>query len=225
MVTRREMLGATAAAIAGSAAGCSAVPFLGSDPIEFEASRATVPGPVRDDTGYEEHDVSESVVERTFEAGGETQDVVVTNWQAEYDRAVDLSEVGLPVEERARAAIFTVLSTPQVSVLDRNFNPVGGMDSAELAEMVQDRYDGVEDVERVGEDGALVAGQETTAGEFLTQAELAEAGVTVELILHVTEAVEVGEDFFVTVGGYPRRVQEAEEDNVFTMMEAVDHQG
>jgi hypothetical protein len=225
MVTRREMLGVTAAAITGSAAGCSAVPFLGDDPIEFEASRAAIPGSVRDDTGYEEHDVSESVVERTFEAGGETQDIVVTNWQAEYDRAVDPSEAGLPIEERVRAAIFTVLSTPQVSVLGRSFNPVGDRDSAELAEMVQDRYDGVEDVEQVGEDPALVAGRETTAGEFLTQAELTEAGVTVELTLHITEAVEVGEDFLVTVGSYPRRVQDAEEDNVFTMMESVEHQG
>ncbi|PSQ32378.1 hypothetical protein BRD09_03860 [Halobacteriales archaeon SW_10_68_16] len=228
MVTRRELLGATAAGVTVGAAGCSAIPFLGNEPLEFEATRATVPASTREETGYEEKEVAQDVIERTFEVAGQSQDVVVTNWQAECDKAIDvgdLVEQDLPTDESARAAIFTVLSTPQVSVLGRSFNPVEDMDSRELAQQVQDNYDGMEDIEQVGEDGALVAGQETTAGEFSTEAQLAETDRTVELAMHITEAVEVGEDFVVAVGAYPRPVREVERDNVFAMMEAVEHEG
>ncbi len=225
MFVRRNFIRVMAASLAAGTAGCSSVPFLGSDQIAFEATRATVSGSARDDTGYQETDVREDVIERTFEAGDQTQDVVVTNWQAEYDKAVDLSEIGVLDGPRARAAVFTALSTPQVSVLERSFNPVGDMSSRALAERVQDRYDGVSGVEQVGEDDTLVAGQETTAGEFRTEAELSEVGASVELALHITEPVKSGDDFLVTVGGYPRRLRATERDSVFRMMEAVDHGG
>jgi len=222
---RRDFLGATAVAVVGSTAGCSALPFVGDDPIEFEASRATVPGSVRDETGYEEHEVVSNVIERTYEVGGQTQNVLVTNWQAKYDKAIEPGGENLPVEERIRAAVFTVLSTPQVSVLGQSFNPVEDMSTRELAEMVGDRFDSIDNLEQVGESAALVAGQETTAGDFTADAELADTDFTVELNLHITEAVEAGDDFLVTVGAYPRRVRDIEEDNVFTMMESVDHEG
>lgn len=226
MPTRRGLLAATGAAIAGGAAGClDAIPFLGDEPIEFEATPASVPDSALDATGYEAHTTEEVVVERTFEAGGQRQDVVVTNWQAEYDKAVDLGEVGLPVDRRLRAAVFTALTTPQVNVLGRTFNPVADMDSEELAEMVQDRYEGIEDLEQVGEEQATVGGQSTTVGEFEAQAELVEAGVTVDLALHVAEAVESGDDLLVAVGAYPRPLGRREEEHVFTLMEAVEHDG
>lgn len=225
MFTRRDILGGATVALAASTAGCSAIPFLGNEPLEFEATQTTVPASVREDTGYDEQGVTENSIERTVEVGGQSQDVVVTNWQAEYDKAIEVSEVAdVPVEQSTRAAIFTVLSTPQVSVLGRSFNPIEDMDSRELADRVGDNFDSVENLEQVGEDGAMVAGQETTAGEFSADAQLSEAPVDIELALHITEAVEVGEDFVVTVGAYPRKVQEVERENVFAMMEAVQQQ-
>lgn len=225
MFTRRDIVGATTVALVGSMAGCSAIPFLGNEPLEFEATRTVVPASAREDTGYEEQGVTENVIERTFEVAEQTQEVIVTNLQAEYDKAIDVSALtDAPVDQRTRAAIFTVLSTPQVSVLGRSFNPIEDMDSRELADRVQDNFESVENIEQVGEEGALVAGQETTAGEFSADASLSEAPVDVELALHITEAVEVGEDFVVTVGAYPRKVQETERENVFSMMEAVEQQ-
>lgn len=225
MVTRRQLLGGAGATIAAASAGCSAIPFLGNEPLEFEATQTTVPASAREDTGYDEQGVTENVVERTFEVGGQTQEVIVTNWQAQYDKAIDVSEVAdVPTEQSARAATFTVLSTPQVSVLGRSFNPIADMDSRELAGRVEGDFENLENLEQVGEESALVAGQETTAGEFSADAQLSEAPVDVELALHITEAAEVGEDFVVTVGAYPRKVQEVERDNVFSMMEAVEQQ-
>lgn len=224
MVSRRAVLGATSLVMATSTAGClQQLPFIGSEPIEFEATPASVPAATLEATGYEESSVDDVVIERSFEVGGQRQDVVVTNWQAEYDKAVDFSTTGLPVEDEARAAVFTALTTPQVNVLGREFNPVAEMDSAELASMIQDRYDGIDSVEQVGEQEHTVAGESTTVGEFETDAELVGNEVTITLTLHIAEAVEVGEDLLVAIGGYPRLLQATERENIFLLMDAVDH--
>ena len=224
MFTRRSVLGTTTAVAATAVAGCSRAPFVDSDPLEFRASRATVPASARENPGYEERVVSESTRQQTVQVGDQSRDIVVTNWRAEYDRAVDLSRV--PVDgDGPRAAVFVAFSTPQVSVLGRTFNPVGDIEAPDLAGTVQGRYEGLDGTEQVGEGEVVVAGQETTAGEFRAEAALAETGTTVEIALHVTEAVAVNDDFVVTVSSYPRQLQTVEREPAFAMMAAVDHEG
>ncbi len=223
MVSRRAVLGATGVMMAGSTAGClQQLPFVGGEPIEFEATPASVPAGTLDETGYEEAGVDDVVIERTFEVGGQSQDVIVTNWQAEYDKAVDFGAADLPVDEEQRAAVFTALTTPKVEVLGREFNPVAEMSSAELASMIQDRYDGIDDLQQVGEQDQSVAGESTTVGEFETEAELVESGIALTLSLHIAEAVEAGDDLLVAIGGYPRPLQAEERENIFALMAAVE---
>ncbi len=224
--TRRSLLAIGAGAVAASTAGCTdRLPFLGDEPLEFSADPASVPESVLDETGYDEHEIEEVVIEETFEAAGQTQDVIVTNWQAEYDKAIDLGELPLSSDERVRAAVVTALTTPQVSVLGRTFNPVSDTEGEELAEMVQDQYEGLEELEQVGEESVPVAGESTTVGEFEGQATLAEEGTSIDLTLHIAEAVESGDDFIVGVGGYPTRLRDRERSHVFSMLEAVEHDG
>jgi hypothetical protein len=214
------MLGATTLALAGSTAGClDAVPFLGNSPLEFAATPASVSEGTLRNNGYREYRVKEVVIERTLEAAGQSQEVVVTNQQSEYDRGVTLG----PTDERVRAAVFTVLATPQVTVLGRSFNPVADMSTAELAGMVQGRFEGLGNPRRVDEATATLAGRETTVTEFESEAELAEAGVTTDISMHVSEAVESGEDLLVAVAVYPRALGVGERDRVFALMGAVDH--
>lgn len=220
-LSRRAVLGGSGVALAGSTAGCLDVIF--GEELEFEATTATVPESTLGETGYEENAVESTVIERTFEAGGSSQDVVVTNWQAAYDKAVELGIGSEAVEGEARAATFTALSTPQVSILGRTFNPIADMSPGELAEMVQDRYEGVGEIERVGEDTATIRGESTTVAAFESEAELGESGVTVDIVLHVSEAVQSDDDLIVAVGGYPKQLADQERGNVFTMMEAIEH--
>jgi hypothetical protein len=110
-------------------------------------------------------------------------------------------------------------------VLGQSFNPVAEMSSADLATRVQDRFENIQNMEQVGEETTQVAGSSTTVGEFEADAELAETGATINLTLHVAEAVEIGEDLLVAVGGYPTELASQERDNVFTLMDAVDHPG
>jgi len=222
--TRRALLATGATVATASIAGCTdRIPFIGDDPIEFSATSASVPQSVLDETGYEEHEREDVVIEETFEAGGQTQDVVVTNWQTEYDKAIDLGELPVSADEELRAAVFTVLTTPQVDVLGRTFNPVADMDSEELAEMVQDQYGDFGELEQVGEDSAVVAGESTTVGEFEGEATLAGEESAVELRLHIAEPVESGDDFIIGVGGYPSQLRDQERSDVFSMLEGIEH--
>jgi len=215
----------TAAAAAGTVGCLDAVPFLGSDPMAFSAAPSTVPAAVREAAGYEETNRSELEIERTVEAAGQTQQVVVTNQLVEYGKGVDFGPLDLPIAGRVQAAIVTALTTPQVDVLGRTFNPVADMSAADLAAMVQSRYEGLDDVEQVGEETATVAGSPTTVGEFETRAQLVGPGVGVDLTLHISQAVAVGSDLVVAVGGYPSLARRRERDDVFSMFDGIEHQG
>jgi hypothetical protein len=226
MVSRREALAAFGTAALGSTAGClDGVPFLGGDALEFEAAPCTIPQSVLESTGYRETDRRDMTVERTFEAAGQSQDVVVTNRLVEYDKGLDVGAVNVPASGEYRAAVLTTLTTPQVDVLGRTFNPVAEMESAELAGLVQDSYQGIDNLQQTGERTAPVAGESTTVGTFEAEADLVDAGVTVELTLHVGEAVEAGDDLIVAVGGYPTLLADEERQPVFTMFEAIEYQG
>lgn len=223
-IARRTMLGTVGAIGVTGLAGClDAIPFIGDDPIEFSSEPVSVSAASLDETGYEEQESGEMTIERTYEVAGQTQDVVVTNWQAEYDKSIDADAFGLPIGGEYRGAVFTALSTPQVSVLDRTFNPVGEMESEELAEMVQDRYDGMDDLSPDGEETVTILGETTTVGEFITEASVVDDNAQVEIRLHIAEAVEAGDDFVVGIGGYPTALEDEERPNVMTLLESIEH--
>lgn len=224
MQPRRTFVTLVGTGMVGSLAGCTdRIPFIGDDATEFSAEPASVTEAARDETGYEEHQIEAVEIERTYEVSEQTHAVIVTNWQAEYDKAVDFGATGLPVDDRIQGAIFTVLATPQVRLLGRTFNPVADMDSTALAAMVQDRYEGIGELEHVGESGVTVTGESTTMGEFEGTADLVDAGVTVDLTLHITAAVESGDDFLVCIGGYPTALRDEEYDNIGIMVDGIEH--
>lgn len=209
---RRELLTGTGLALGTAVAGCSTV--LGD--LTFVADTARVAESVSDDTGYELAETTTRTVERTIEVAGQSRDVEVTNELAEYEKQVDLGPLG----ER-RAAIFTVLSTPQISVLGQTFNPVGEMSVAELADRIQSQYDGIYDLERDGEGSVTILGTETTQTRFSGEVEVA-AGRRIDAFVHLSEPVADGDDFVVAVGAYPQRLPD-EERNILRMMSGIRH--
>jgi len=216
---RRRFLAASGTTLAGSLAGCVGF-ILGNDALEVSASKATVSQSARDDTGYEENTVEKVEIERTFEAGGQERTVVATNWQAEYDRSVNVE--GFDSFEGAK---FIAFSTPQVEIANKTFNPVGDKEHQELVTLVQDSYEGLESVTGVGEYTASILGSQVTVGEYEGEATFAGTGQTVDLALHVTNPVEHGEDFVVCVGAYPNYppLTDGEADNVETLFGGVEH--
>lgn len=199
--TRRRLIAGTGTAGLVGLAGCAGIDtgfITGDDAAEFAATPATVADATLEETEYELNQLTEEVITREFEAGGQTRDVEVTNHQAEYDRSVEI------LGTRYQAAVFTVLSTPQVTVLGRTFNPVGDMDRDDLAEMIQERYDQIENVELESEYSMTLLGRETSIGQYSADGRLADTDVTVDLAMHISDPIEVGDDFVIGLGAYPK---------------------
>lgn len=214
--TRRQLIVAGGLTAMSGLAGCTAIDFVrGEEPTEFAAEPATVADAALAGTGYELHETDEIGHTETFEAAGQRREVHVTTRLAEYDRGVDLFGT------RFQAAVFTAISTPQVRVLGRTFNPIGEMTSEELAEAVQDRYEDVHDIEQRSEYTTAVLGEEVRIVQYDAEAELAEGGPTVDVTLHVSDPVEAGDDIVVGFAAYPRIVGDG--DDVRTLFNNVEH--
>lgn len=214
MVNRRNFLAVGALGGAATLSGCLGF-ITGSEPAEFSASPARVPDATLNDTGYALDEVDDIVIEEEFEAVGMSREVIVTNYNASYQKTVDVGPIG-----QHEAAVFTALTTPKAEVLGREFNPVAEMSSQELAELVQDHYDGFDELEHVEDDSTTVNDQETTVSTFRTEATLSEVNQDVEIYVMVTEAVDLDDDLVVTIGAYPQLIDE--EANVRQMMATVE---
>jgi hypothetical protein len=196
--TRRVFLAGAGAGLAATVAGCSAE--LTSDGVAVAATEKPLAPAVQRDTGYTHHRTREAVVTREFGRFGVSRSVEATNVVAEYDRAVELGVL----DTRLQAAVFSTLSTPQVDVLGRSFNPVAEMTPRELAETIQQRYERIDALTEDAGFEATVAGESTPVTRFVADARLLETGTTIEVYLHVSAAVALGADLLVTVAVHPR---------------------
>jgi hypothetical protein len=209
-VSRRRYL--VAAGSVGLLAGC--LDLIRGETLEFAASPSRVGQGTLDGTGYELDSQDEMEIERTFEAAGQSRDVLVRNVVTEYSKSIDMGPLG-----EAQGALFTSLTTPQVNILNREFNPVADMSAEDLAGMVQQQYDGIGNLRNEGETEISIRGETTTQTKF--RADAAFDGSPVKTFLHVSEPVEMGDDFVVTVAAYPE-LTPREEENVLAMMEGVE---
>jgi hypothetical protein len=214
---RRGFLRATGTAGAvgiAATSGCLGV-LTGSEPARFTAGVARVPAETRSETGFETFRVETVTSEREFSAGGQTRSVVADNTLAEYDRAVEIPNVG-----RYRAALYATFTTPAVEVLGQTFNPVADASSTEIARQALARVESLESPERTGETTLPFLDGETTVGLFETDATLVD-GVELSIDLLVTEPTRVGPDFVVGVGAYPTLLPQT--DAIETLLAATTH--
>ncbi|SIS07078.1 DUF6517 family protein [Natronorubrum thiooxidans] len=181
---------------------------------EHESSPAGVDASVRSETGYDQTGIEPIVVEEDVGVSSLSETVVVTNALTEHEKAIDIEPLG-----RHRSAVFMVLTTPQIGVAGRNFNPVEEMDADELVDLVEDSYDDISNITREEDAEITILEQTTTRSRFSADATF--SGHPLEVDLHVSEAVEAGDDLLVTIGVYPQRVRSMEEDNIIDLMEGV----
>ncbi|MDX1744946.1 MAG: DUF6517 family protein, partial [Halobacteriales archaeon] len=201
-MNRRQALLSLGSGALTLSAGCLGV-LTGTEPLTFEAGRATVSPATLGETGYEEDDVTSETVTRSFSAAGQSREVEVTNRIATYDRSIDFGPLGTQ-----EIAVFAVLSTPQVRVLDRTFNPVGEMSNRELLQELQARYDGLTIGASVGTSSASVLGEAVEIEQF--QATATYQGQEIDLFVHITTVAHEG-DYVVPVAVYPRQLPDEEQ--------------
>lgn len=189
-------------------AGCTDLVTDGQ--ARFEAQQAVVSEDAQSETGYEEVGIEEQVVEEELPAD---RRVTVVNVMAEYSRSVDL-----PFDAGGELARFTVLATPKVTIAGQQMNPVEDMDDEELAEMMQEEYDDIDNVERIDERTTPVLDADADVSVF--QAEAQTEGESIDVNLHITQ-IESGDDFVICVGVHPQDIDE--ESEIDTLLGGIEH--
>lgn len=206
---RRTLLAGTGAVGIAGLSGC-----LGGVTEHRASTPYGVPDGARSDAGYELRSVEALEIEEPVELGPIEETVVATNYVVQYEKTVDLGPLG-----EQRGGVFVTLSTPRISVLGQEFNPVAEMDTDQLIGLVQNNYESIDDVEH-DEDAELdVLGGTVTRSRYVGTAQF--DGTEVEVDLHVTEAIETEEDLVVAVAVYPRQLRDREQEHALGMMGGV----
>lgn len=218
---RRTFVAATTTGAVGAIAGC--LGDLLDDVTTFEASPIRTTPDAADEAGYTYEGTDERVEEREF--AGES--VEATNYVSQYTRTIDLPIDPLGAEPEAGA--FALVSTPQVSVADQQFNPVGEMDTAELAEYVQEQYDGLAIDRDVG--GRAIGADDIDGLETGVSFDTYEGTATLLGEIDLDVFVDVaqpdhGDDHLVIVAVYPDDEAvpiDSERDRIDTMVRGIEH--
>ncbi|RLM59713.1 hypothetical protein DVK02_02975 [Halobellus sp. Atlit-31R] len=213
MLPNRRALAVVAVALVLSTSGCLGF-VTGEEALTFAAEPAAVADAAVEEAGYESNGTREVTINRTFEVAGQERRVVATNQITSYEKSLDLGLLG-----ETRLGVFTVVSTPAVEVAGQTLNPIGQFSNERLVEFVQQRYSGLSDVRQVSERNVTIQGTETTVTKFAGTATV--QGQEIDVFVHVTKYRD-GDDFVLAIGVYPQQL-DGEEENVLSMMRALEH--
>ena len=207
---RRELIGGIGGAALVGLSGC-----LGAVGLDYhEAMPGGVAPDTREETGYEQTDVEKIALKESADLFVTEAEVEAVNYLTEHEKTISFG----PLIEQP-AAVFFVLTTPQISILGQELNPVEDMSSQELIELVEDNYDDIGNVRQDGDGSVTILDQETTQTRFLADANF--DGHETEVYIHVSESIQTEDSHLVTIGVHPRDLRAQEEDNVLALMEAV----
>lgn len=217
MVGRRTLV-AVSLAVAVLLSGCAAT----QESFSFSASPGTFSDSAVEEAGYDEIGTEELVINRTVTAAGSERQVTVTNYASTYLRNVTLAG-----QERtlAGAAVFT---TPSISIVGNEFNPIADESNRELVQRATNRVEGqldgqrIQDVEFVENRTMTVLGTETTVGVF--SATTTVQGSEIELRILVTKVKHEG-DFVLVAAAYPQALASDERPRAETLFANVEHEG
>ncbi|RQG97751.1 DUF6517 family protein [Natrarchaeobius chitinivorans] len=211
-ISRRSVLAAGATGTLALTAGC--LDFVtGDGPLEFAAERVTPSASALEETGYEEDDSTQEVIEETIDVGVE-RDVRASLWVSTYTKSRTIEGV-----ER-EANNFVAVSIPGMEVLGRSFNPLADMSNEELLEEFLGEANGdVEDIDHEESFTLDVLGSGREVDRFTGQTQ--EAGEVIEVSLTLTSFLH-DDDLIVLLGTHPEVLAE-EAANVEVLMESAEH--
>ncbi|MEY7849922.1 DUF6517 family protein [Natrarchaeobius sp. A-rgal3] len=215
---RRLFVATVATCCLGATAGCLEETL--EEISTFSASPAVVSQESTAETGYEYQGTREVVREHDVARGF----VQTKNYVSTYRRTI---EVPLDIfdQDETEAGIFAVLTTPQVSIGDEQFNPIGELTPGQIVGRVQNQYEELEiDPESTARRSLEMLGGTTTVETF--EGEAAFQGIDdVDVIVDISQPDRDG-DHFVITGAFPDVPildVDAETDRVDTMIEGIEH--
>lgn len=212
--------GVVALAVVVAALVLVPAPVLGlavSDSATFQAQPAAPPADAVSERGYEQGQSERIVVERDLEAAGQSKTVAVNNELRTYRKTVAVQD------REFDGAVLATVSTPNVEIGPRSFNPVADMSHADLLSRFSSELDGsygdLDDLEKVDEHQVPVLGTPTNVSQFETSVTV--EGQDVSVYVYVA-TVESEGDVVVLVGGHPAPFAQ-ERVHLFELFDAVEH--
>lgn len=209
---RRVLLAGTAAASIVGVSGC--LSGVLNTVTSLESTPAGVSQSALDAAGYEAIGIEEIVTEETVEVAGQSETIAVTSYLSNYEK-----QIGIEGVSEQATATFAVLSTPKLEIAGRTMNPVGEMSGKEVVELIGDSYESIDGIEHDSDETVSILDQSTTKSRFVAEASF--RGLPLELDIHVTEAVDRGDDLLVAIGVYPQQFRMAEAANVRDLAESI----
>lgn len=206
----RRIIAVVAVAALVTLSGCGFL--LGNEALSFDAKPVAVEDSAQSETGYDEIRRTALGVERSFTVAGQTRNVSVTNYLAEYGRT---SEILFSDQQVARV---TVLSSPKVQVLGESFNPLGELSDRELAQRFQQQYGSLNNLQFQSNRTTTILGSERTVSKFTAQAQM--QGTSVDVNVHISKFQD-GKDYIVAVAVHPQQIDE--QSNVDAMFGGIVH--
>lgn len=214
MMGRRKLLATMGIAV--GLAGCSA----DQDEFMFSSEPGSFASSAVDEAGYEELDQREIEENREVEVGGSTRDVTVTNYAQPYRR-----DVSVGGEERtlAAAAVFT---TPSISFVGQQYNPIADESPRELIDRARGRIEEqidsgeLRDISKESERSLTTLDTDTTVAVFEAVTEL--DGGPITLRIHITKLKHEG-DFVLLAGGFPKQLSSEERPRLERLFTNVEH--
>lgn len=176
-------------------AGCLGV-LTGSEPFVATASEVAVSDAALSDTDFEAGETRTAWLNETVEAAGQERDVRIRNYVATYQLPFSVGTDG-----SVQFGLFSVFSTPKVSVAGQGLNPIGRMPHRQLVEQVAGESGEVRDVQEEGTRELTVLGSTAEVTRFSAIAQ--RSGQEFPVYIEVTR-VEDGEDYVIGVGVYPQ---------------------
>ncbi|MDZ7747337.1 MAG: DUF6517 family protein [Halobacteriales archaeon] len=206
----RRIIAVVAVAALVTLSGCGFL--LGNQALTFNASPVAVDDSTQSQTGYDEIRRTSLGVERSFQVAGQTRNVSVTNYLAEYGRT---AETLFSDQQIARV---TVLSSPKVDVLGQSFNPLDNLSDRQLAQRFQEQYGSLNDLQFQSNRTTSILGSERTVSKFTAQAQM--EGTSVDVNVHIS-TFEDGDDYIIAVAVHPQQIDE--QSNVDAMFGGIVH--
>ena len=216
-MTRRRAFLASTVGVAAALSGCAAT----QEEFEFSSAPAAFAAAAVDEAGYERVSQEEVVEERQIEAGGSERDVTVTNYLTQYERSVS-------IRDQERTLVFgLVFTTPSISFVGQEFNPVSDWDAAEIVEntaaMIEDQIDGeIRDISEVDERTMTVL--ETETDVTVLGVTVAAEGTDIQYRVPVAKVQHEG-DFVLVATMYPEQFREEERPRAETLLRNVEYGG
>ncbi|MFC4246208.1 DUF6517 family protein [Natribaculum luteum] len=227
-MNRRRFVATLGAGSVVASAGC-----LGSlidDLTTFASTPATVTEDALAAADYEHKGTEEMVETREFAS----ESVEVTNYISQYHRTVEFPGIG-----SIEAAVFATITSPQVGVAGKDFNPLDKWDDDEIVELIQEQYEQLQIDSSVDSRDVATLDQSESVTTYEGQAALASDVApdssdlslldgTVSDLTEIDVLVDVATfkhdgDHVVIVGVYPDHVPE-ESERVTTLIKGLEHE-